>query len=336
VEVNDSPLKKSGRKLVKYCSDKFQKCSPQHKKGRKQHVINETAEITTPLTEKQAAEKRAAKEHEEALFKEHPFPEECPICLIPIPGEGHAIFEACCGKIICNGCIYAMKMSEGAKDMCAFCRTPTISSDKEVESLNKLMEKGGHAYAANVLGCYYKGGLNGMPKDDQKAKELWLKAGELGCASGYYNLGRLYGIDNGIESENVRGMYYYELAAINGSLGARFELGAIEGQTFNESRAIKHHTIAAKAGHKPSMNILKRLFRYGDIIEDELEDTLRAYQERLEAMKSQQREEAEEYHAANDPDRKYKEMVQSIMQGPDEDEWMEAMRAIEEKRNQIS
>lgn len=153
---------------------------------------------------------------------------------------------------------------------------------------------------------------------------------------GYYNLGRFYDNGNGIDIDNERGMYYYELAAINGSLEARFDLGAMEGYAENESRARQHHTLAAKAGHKPSMNILKRLFRYGDITEDELEDTLRAHQERLEAMKSQQREEAEEYRAANDPDRKFKEMVQSIMQGPDEDEWMEAMRAIEEKRNQIS
>ena len=28
----------------------------------------------------------------------------------------------------------------------------------------------------------------GLPQDEQKANELWLKAGELGCASGYYNL----------------------------------------------------------------------------------------------------------------------------------------------------
>ena len=42
------------------------------------------------------------------------------------------------------------------------------------------------------LAGYYAQGSNGMPQDWAKANELWLKAGELGYAEGYYNLGVNY------------------------------------------------------------------------------------------------------------------------------------------------
>ena len=54
--------------------------------------------------------KRAAEKQEEALFKESPPPEDCPICFLPLPLEtGETIFKSCCGKIICSGCIDAMR-----------------------------------------------------------------------------------------------------------------------------------------------------------------------------------------------------------------------------------
>ena len=48
---------------------------------------------------------------------------------MPINGEDSTT-ESCCGKRICNGCIFAIGMSD-EKDLCAFCRTPPPSSDEE-------------------------------------------------------------------------------------------------------------------------------------------------------------------------------------------------------------
>jgi len=91
---------------------------------------------------KKACEKRVAELHEEALFKEPPPPEECPICLLPMPYKvDRSTFKPCCGKLICDGCIYAMKMSMG-KDICALCRASEANSDEEnIKRLKILMEK---------------------------------------------------------------------------------------------------------------------------------------------------------------------------------------------------
>ena len=87
--------------------------------------------------------------------------------------------EEVSGYYCCNGCIVAMKMSEG-KDLCAFCRTPYATSDEEhIKRLKKLMAKG-NGDAFSMLASYYARGIMGMPQDQQKANELLLKAGELG------------------------------------------------------------------------------------------------------------------------------------------------------------
>ena len=81
--------------------------------------------------------------------------------------------------------------------VCAFCRTPHFSSEEEdIKRMMNLMEKG-NAGAFYELAEYYDSGDYGLQQDWEKANELWLKAGELGCAEAYSNLGCSY--DNGTE-----------------------------------------------------------------------------------------------------------------------------------------
>jgi len=258
--------------MVKYCNRECQVAHrPQHKK---------------------ACKKRAAELYDEKLFKEVER-EECPICLIPlINGNQTESFMACCGKMICIGCIYAMATSEG-KDLCAFCRTPPTDSDEEnIKRLNKLIDKG-NAGAFNMLAACYIFGTHGMPQDQQKANELFLKAGELGSAEGYYNLGIAYDRGRGVEMDTKKAKHYYELAAMNGSTQARSDLGFIEGQTGNPQRALKHWVIAAKAGDEKALEGVKGGFMAGFVTRDEYDDILRAYQEIQDEMKSDTREKAE-------------------------------------------
>ena len=111
-------------KMVKYCN---RDCQISH---RSQH--------------KKACKKRAAELYDEQLFTEHPR-DECPICMLPRPlYDDHTgiSFFSCCGKNICDGCIYDMRET-GAKDICAFCRTSySESGEEEVSRVEKLMEKG--------------------------------------------------------------------------------------------------------------------------------------------------------------------------------------------------
>ena len=116
-ESSDSLRRCGARKMVKYCSRDCQKAH------RLQH-------------EKQC-KLRAAELHEEALFRQPPKREDCPICFLRLPtlSKGKT-YMACCGKIICSGCIHALKgMNSVTK--CPFCRTPASYSNEEVMEREK-------------------------------------------------------------------------------------------------------------------------------------------------------------------------------------------------------
>jgi len=262
-------------KEVKYCNAACKK------KHRKKH--------------KKKCERRAAELFDEKLFKDPPPPEECPICMQPLPLDASQIqFKSCCGKMICNGCIYAMWMSEG-KDLCAFCRTPPPSCNEDkIERTKNLMDKGGNAEAFLLLAGYYADGEIGLPQDWNKANELYLKAGELGCAAGYFNLGNQYCFGRGVEVDKMKAKYYYELAAMGGYADARHNLGCEEFDDGNEDRATRHFMLAARAGDNQSMGNVTVIFKKGMITKDEYEGTLRVYQKSLDEMKSDARQKATE------------------------------------------
>ena len=151
-----------------------------------------------------------------------------------------------------------------------------------------------------LAGDYTKG-TNGMPQDWVKANELLLKAGELGCAVGYYWLGYSYDYGRGVEADKKKGKHYYELAAKRGNVIARHNLGLLEGKAGNHERAMKHFMVAARAGDNESLDKVKQGFRSGHVTKDEYAGTLRAYHESQTEMKSEARDKAaavaEEYRA---------------------------------------
>jgi len=243
---------------------------------------------------KKACERRVAELFDEQLFKEVE-PDECPICMLPLPIDASQMaFKSCCGKLICNGCMYAMRMSEG-KDLCAFCRTPPALSSKEnINQIKKLMDKG-NADAFNMLAGCFTHGILGISQDWAKANELFLKAGELGCSNGYLHLGHSYDNGYGVEVDIKKAKYYYELAAMMGSVHARHNLGCREALNGNVERAIKHWLVAARAGDKTSLENVKEGFTKTKgivVTKDEYANTLRAYHERQKETKSDARDKA--------------------------------------------
>ena len=131
-----------------------------------------------------------------------------------------------------------------------------------------------------------------MPLDHAKANELYLKAGELGCVDAYYNLGVVYRTGNGAEIDKKKAKHYYELAAMNGDVAARHNLGCLEGQAGNHQRAMKHFIISARAGHTKSLNNVKKGYVAGHVTKEDYANTLREYQKSQDEMKSQAREKA--------------------------------------------
>ncbi|MDB4430403.1 zinc finger MYND domain-containing protein [bacterium] len=263
--------------MVKYCNAACKK------KHRSKH--------------KKACEKRVSELHDDALFKEHPPREDCPICFLPLPLDpGQTNFHPCCGKIICNGCIYAMKeeaCGRGKIELCAFCREPEPSSAEEAtKQIKKLMEAD-NADAFHNLAGYYEDGIKGMPQDFAKANELWLKAGELGCVEAYFKLGFSYNNERGVEMDKKKAMHYYELAAMSGDVHARHNLGFQEGKAGNYHRAMKHFRLAANAGYKKSLDMVKKGYMDGIVTKDEYASTIRAYHQRVDETTSDDRDKAE-------------------------------------------
>ena len=249
----------NGCKLVKYCDSTCQKAHrPMHKKECK---------------------KRASELHDEALFKQPPPTDECPICLVPLPLlESANVYHSCCGKTICCGCVFAM-ITEDLHCLCPFCRAPSHTSDGElIESLKKRVEANDAEAMRNLASYYYQGDL-GLPQDYDMAMELCHRAGELGCARSYYNIAELYRSGVGVERDLKKAKDYYELATMRGNAFARYNLGCIEGMSGNGDRAMKHWMIAAGAGDDKSLETIRENFLKGHATKDDFEKALRAHKE---------------------------------------------------------
>jgi len=271
---------------VKYCNAT---CKKKHRTKHKKQCARRVAEL-----------------HDELLFKQPPPEEDCPICFLRMPSLASAqTYMACCGKVICCGCIHAARDKKSAS-LCPFCRTPTPTSEKEaVEEYMKRMEKN-DAIAIRNLGAFYARGRCGLPQNEAKALELWHQAGKLGDAGAYYCIGNTYRYGRGVEVDVKKALYYYELAAIGGNVYARHNLGKVECQEGNLARALKHWMIAVRGGIKESLDTIKLLFMNENIKElftdgyatkDDYTNALQAYQAYLDEVKSVQRDEAAAFNA---------------------------------------
>jgi len=239
---------------------------------------------------KKQCEKRVAELHDEALFEQPPQVDDCPICFLRMPSlwTGYR-YNSCCGKDICNGCIH---VNIRLGDLCPFCRTPAPTSDEEIIGRMKKRIKAEDALAVYGQGCLHADGLHGLPKNTAKALELWHRAGELGNASAYHNIGNAYYIGNGVQRDIKKAQHYWEFAAIKGDAMARHNLGAVEKNRGNIDNALKHYMIAVKDGSTKSLHGIKTLFKDGQATKDDYTKALRLYQVYLDEIQSDQRDEA--------------------------------------------
>ena len=280
VGEKDSNLKAcTACKLVKYCNRECQIAHrPQHKKQCK---------------------KRAAELHDEALFKQPPLPfEDCPICFLRMPSKiSGSTYMACCGKVICNGCIHAVKTKTKKHSLCVFCRTPEPASSLEEKERIKKRAEEGDTLAIYNMGSNYFSGDDGFEQNYVMALELFHKAGKLGYAPAYTNIGYAYRHGEGVDRNGKKAKHYYELAAVDGNEVARNNLGCIEAGAGNWDRALKHWMIAARNGYTNSLERIKELYTEGNATKDDYLNALSAYQEYLNEIKSVQRDNAAAFSA---------------------------------------
>ena len=249
---------------------------------------------------------------DDELFKQPPPNEDCPICLLRLPTlPSGNVYKSCCGKIICGGCDYAPVYdnlgNEIIEEKCPFCRTPLPCSDEENNGRILKRVELDDAEAIFTIGCNYRNGEDGFPQDDVKSFELFVRAGELGCAEACNNVGSAYhngnGNGNGAERDKTKAKYYYELSAMRGNVNARCSLGCLEAQVGNWERALKHYMIAAEGGGDQSVTNIRQLYTNGHATKDNYAKALQAYQKYLDGIKSKQRDKA----AAASDEHKYYE-----------------------------
>jgi len=283
-------------RLVKYCNIKCQKNHwKKHKKVCKQ---------------------RAAELRDEALFKDPPLKEDCPICYLPMPIKliacmtltpatissvpiydyaeaneevaniGTETYYSCCGKSICKGCVDSFRKS-GNIGICPFCNAMT-GGKTNAEIVEELMKrvKVNDAGAIYVLGNDYHNGSEGLQQDQEKALELWTRAAELGSSTAHFALGLYYRAGGDL----TKAKFHYEAAAMAGNEGARNNLGNMEYRSGKRERAVKHLIIAASAGCYNAMQNLLDLFKHDLVSLDEIESTLTAYNNSCAEMRSESRD----------------------------------------------
>jgi len=204
----------------------------------------------------------------------------------------------CCGKTICTGCIITVQSRayqagrQEEDDVCPFCRSPPPKSDEEkIKRYEKRIELN-DADAFHCLGCSYFIGSHGLPQNYAKALELWHRAGELGSASAYHGVGVAYRNGHGVEKDEKKAVYYWELAAMGGGVEARGLLGVRDLEAGNWNRALRHFKVAVKDGSSMSLTGIRAMYEDGHATKDDYAIALRSYQVYLDEIKSDQRDKA--------------------------------------------
>jgi TPR repeat protein len=273
-------------KLVKYCC---KDCQIAH---RRQH--------------KKACKKRAAELHDEALFRQPPKGDDCPICFLLLPdtgfGMGGQTFMACCGKAICSGCSFEHKLRSRGNSNCPFCRTNTPSAKEYVKMMKKRVGAN-DADSIIQLGMSYLDGSENLSikKDIDKAVKFFHRAAELGSAEAYHNLGTMYFNGHGVVKDETKAKQYFEKAALAGCAASRHNLGNIDARAGSFDRAIKHWLIAASGGDIKAVNTIKEAVVKGCATKDHYRQALQGYLLWMDEVKSDQRDRA----AANSDEWKY-------------------------------
>jgi hypothetical protein len=259
---------------------------------------------------------RVAELREEALFKDPPAKEDCPICFVPMPNRliccvslppatisSVPIYDfaeaneelaektmeryyTCCGKSICRGCLHSFFESRN-KDKCPFCNAERMGKTAE-DVLEEMMRRAAANDAAsiNLLAGYYYRGQLGLQQDHAKAIDLYTRAAELGCSKAHNNLGDIY-----YEGGNLKkAKFHLEASAMAGHEEARYNLGIMECNSGNVERTMKHLTIGASAGDYHAMNYLRIGFEKGHVSRESIDSTLAAYNSSCAEMRSEARD----------------------------------------------
>jgi hypothetical protein len=267
------------------------------------------------VTHKKICKRRTAELRDEALFKDPPPKEDCPICFLPMPSKliccvslppatissvpindfaneheelaatDTDLYFPCCGKCICGGCVQSFAKS--GNDTCPFCNSDRGSKTvkEDVEDTMKRVETN-DAVSICVLAHDYRDGVEGLEQDRTKAIELYARSADLGHSRAHFYLADIYFQGGDLKMAKI----HFEAAAMTGHETARYNLGMLEAQSGNRERAMKHLRIAASAGQYHAMHHLRTLFEQGAVSRESIDSTLKAYNNSCAEMRSKARD----------------------------------------------
>ena len=269
----------SACKLVKYCGIE---CQRRH---RPKH--------------KNECKRRAAELRDEILFKQPDSSDfgDCPICCLPLSIDfTKSSLYSCCSKLICSGCDYAnykREIEEKLQSTCPFCRHPIPTSNEEGEKNLLKRVAANDPVAMTRMGVFRR-----KAGDHSGAVEYFTKAATFGNYAGaHYELSLMYYDGHGVEKDEKKYLHHLEFAAIGGNVLGRYNLGCAEGRIGRLDRAVKHFIIAANMGDDRSLENLKFAYRKKLVSKEDFAAVLRAHKAAVDATKSPQREEAEQWYA---------------------------------------
>ena len=200
---------------------------------------------------------------------------------------------ACCGKMICSGCINEVVN----KDMkCACCKAlPPMSMEEVVEKLKKLAEAN-DADAIFQLGMCYDRGDIGFPQDNIKALELLRKAAKLECAKAYTYIGIAYRDGKGVEVDEEKEAFHYICGGYinheDSDVNALYNLAKVNLDLGDLDRAVFFYMSASKGGKNEALDVIRELYSGGYATKGQYMLALKFYQEYLDEIKSDQRDKA--------------------------------------------
>ena len=288
---------------VSYCNAKCKKAHrSKHKKECRQLAAERhNSEAIMSIDTHVIIEKFSKMEiSDEELFADPPPRDDCDICFLPMPYTRAScgvttVYQPCCGKILCYGCVSAAKseMIKGSlKRCCPFCTVPlSITNGEQIERVKKRMELN-DANAFHELAGWYYHGNTGLEQDLRKAFELFNRGAELGSVSSHCLLAKMYQFGRGVEKDEEKSKHHLILAAMGGDEVARHMLGDIEHYNGDIDRAMKHYMMAAKCGYDDALKEIGLGYKAGKVTKDEYASTLRAHRASQDEMKSEQRTKA--------------------------------------------
>jgi len=231
--------------------------------------------------------------------------EECPICMIPLPiDEIEIVFQTCCGKSICCGCIHKQKMNDNNK--CAFCCQPVPKNI--IKALKKLTKRNNVDALIQMVYLYNSG--EEVFQSDTKSLEMRIRAAELGSAKAFSVIGKSYIEGTAVEVDRSRSLAFYEIAAKKGCIIAHQYLAAFNFENGDYQRCTDHLKVCANAGCQGSMNKLMAYYKTNVskdgltqmqtlLTKEDLAQTLRAFQSSNNEMKSKDRDDARAARASS-------------------------------------